>query len=154
MPREIITLQVGQCGNQIGTEFWKTVRSIVDVHGTMHADPPHPPPAPQRQSGHAHSLNATCRLRHAWYCNASLCHSQLCQEHGIGKDGVLQDFATQARLLMRLCPPGPPILPFVRTPSSEPILIILQLLLCRSQTPCSVLPAGRRQEGRLLLPGR
>lgn len=23
MPREIITLQVGQCGNQIGTEFWK-----------------------------------------------------------------------------------------------------------------------------------
>lgn len=23
MPREIITLQVGQCGNQVGTEFWK-----------------------------------------------------------------------------------------------------------------------------------
>ena len=23
MPREIITVQVGQCGNQIGTEFWK-----------------------------------------------------------------------------------------------------------------------------------
>ena len=23
MPREIITLQVGQCGNQIGREFWK-----------------------------------------------------------------------------------------------------------------------------------
>ena len=23
MPREIITLQVGQCGNQIGFEFWK-----------------------------------------------------------------------------------------------------------------------------------
>ena len=23
MPREIITLQVGQCGNQIGHEFWK-----------------------------------------------------------------------------------------------------------------------------------
>ena len=23
MPREIITLQVGQCGNQIGSEFWK-----------------------------------------------------------------------------------------------------------------------------------
>jgi tubulin gamma len=23
MPREIITLQVGQCGNQIGDEFWK-----------------------------------------------------------------------------------------------------------------------------------
>lgn len=23
MPREIITLQLGQCGNQIGSEFWK-----------------------------------------------------------------------------------------------------------------------------------
>lgn len=27
MPREIITLQVGQCGNQIGSEFWKKARS-------------------------------------------------------------------------------------------------------------------------------
>ncbi|AQK92693.1 gamma-tubulin1 [Zea mays] len=43
MPREIITIQVGQCGNQIGMEFWK----------------------------------------------------QLCLEHGIGKDGLLEDFATQ-----------------------------------------------------------
>lgn len=42
MPREIITLQVGQCGNQIGMEFWK----------------------------------------------------QLCVEHGINENGVLQDFAT------------------------------------------------------------
>jgi tubulin gamma len=23
MPREIISLQVGQCGNQVGSEFWK-----------------------------------------------------------------------------------------------------------------------------------
>lgn len=45
MPREIITLQVGQCGNQIGMEFWK----------------------------------------------------QLCLEHGINKDGILEDFATQVR---------------------------------------------------------
>ncbi|KAH8516910.1 hypothetical protein H0E87_005030 [Populus deltoides] len=43
MPREIITLQVVQCGNQIGMEFWK----------------------------------------------------QLCLEHGISKDGILEDFATQ-----------------------------------------------------------
>ena len=42
MPREIITLQVGQCGNQIGMEFWK----------------------------------------------------QLCLEHGINKNGILEDFAT------------------------------------------------------------
>ncbi|KAL1925620.1 uncharacterized protein VTP21DRAFT_503 [Calcarisporiella thermophila] len=43
MPREIITLQTGQCGNQIGMEFWK----------------------------------------------------QLCAEHGISKDGTLEDFATE-----------------------------------------------------------
>lgn len=48
MPREIITIQAGQCGNQsnfvniVGHEFWK----------------------------------------------------QLCAEHGIGRDGILQDFAT------------------------------------------------------------
>jgi tubulin gamma len=42
MPREIVTLQVGQCGNQIGSEFWK----------------------------------------------------QLCREHGISPDGILEDFAT------------------------------------------------------------
>jgi len=50
MPREIITLQVGQCGNQIGMEFWK----------------------------------------------------QLCLEHGINKDGILEDFATQVGLLFSL----------------------------------------------------
>ena len=37
----MITLQVGQCGNQIGTEFWK----------------------------------------------------QLCAEHGISKDGILEEYA-------------------------------------------------------------
>ena len=42
MPREIITLQCGQCGNQIGMEFWK----------------------------------------------------QLCLEHGISKEGTLEEFAT------------------------------------------------------------
>ncbi|KAL4508152.1 hypothetical protein ABPG72_021525 [Tetrahymena utriculariae] len=42
MPRDIITLQVGQCGNQIGMEFWK----------------------------------------------------QLCLEHGINQEGILQEYAT------------------------------------------------------------
>ncbi|KAJ1789103.1 gamma-tubulin [Coemansia sp. RSA 1938] len=42
MPREIITIQTGQCGNQIGAQFWQ----------------------------------------------------QLCQEHGISADGMLEDFAT------------------------------------------------------------
>jgi hypothetical protein len=44
MPREIITLQVGQCGNQIGMEFWKMIA----------------------------------------------------MEHGIGPDGMLEDFATHS----------------------------------------------------------
>lgn len=26
MPREIISVQVGQCGNQVGSEFWKKVK--------------------------------------------------------------------------------------------------------------------------------
>jgi len=43
MPREIITVQVGQCGNQVGTEFWK----------------------------------------------------RLCVEHGINKDGFLEDYAVE-----------------------------------------------------------
>ncbi|KAI1315625.1 gamma-tubulin [Mortierella claussenii] len=43
MPREIITIQAGQCGNQIGQEFW----------------------------------------------------GQLCAEHGISRDGTLEDFATE-----------------------------------------------------------
>ncbi len=30
MPREIVTLQVGQCGNQIGMEFW---RRLCTEHG-------------------------------------------------------------------------------------------------------------------------
>lgn len=30
MPREIITLQAGQCGNQIGMEFWK---QLIAEHG-------------------------------------------------------------------------------------------------------------------------
>lgn len=32
MPREIITLQVGQCGNQIGSEFWK---QLCAEHGIL-----------------------------------------------------------------------------------------------------------------------
>ncbi|KAI4198573.1 MAG: hypothetical protein LQ346_002726 [Caloplaca aetnensis] len=43
MPREIITIQAGQCGNSIGSQFWQ----------------------------------------------------QLCQEHGISRDGNLEDFATE-----------------------------------------------------------
>eukprot|EP01054_Gregarina_sp_Poly1_P007230 Gregarina_sp_Poly_1__7229@NODE_3975_length_798_cov_58_147743_g2578_i0_p2_GENE_NODE_3975_length_798_cov_58_147743_g2578_i0NODE_3975_length_798_cov_58_147743_g2578_i0_p2_ORF_typecomplete_len121_score13_92Tubulin/PF00091_25/3_9e23Misat_Tub_SegII/PF10644_9/3e08_NODE_3975_length_798_cov_58_147743_g2578_i0269631 len=32
MPREIVTLQVGQCGNQLGVEFWKR---LCAEHGVL-----------------------------------------------------------------------------------------------------------------------
>ncbi len=37
MPREIITLQVGQCGNQIGGEFWKQLcrEHGIEPNGTL-----------------------------------------------------------------------------------------------------------------------
>ena len=30
MPREIVHMQVGQCGNQVGTKFWET---LAQEHG-------------------------------------------------------------------------------------------------------------------------
>lgn len=41
MPREIITLQVGQCGNQIGGEFWKQLclEHGIDPTGQLKDDP-------------------------------------------------------------------------------------------------------------------
>lgn len=40
MPREIITLQVGQCGNQIGNEFWKKLCSehAISSEGVLNED--------------------------------------------------------------------------------------------------------------------
>lgn len=32
MPREIITLQIGQCGNQIGRQFWQ---SALEEHANV-----------------------------------------------------------------------------------------------------------------------
>ena len=68
MPREIICLQVGQCGNQVGSEFWKKVRVPgFDASGTCF----------------------TLALTDIFV--------QLCSEHGISKDGMLEEFATQVR---------------------------------------------------------
>ena len=46
MPREIITLQVGQCGNQIGGEFWKQLclEHGIQPDGLARSElPPQPP---------------------------------------------------------------------------------------------------------------
>ena len=34
MPRECVTVQIGQCGNQIGSRFWDMVLSEHANHGT------------------------------------------------------------------------------------------------------------------------
>ena len=41
MPREIITLQVGQCGNQIGSEFWKKLCVEHGINATFAMIPHH-----------------------------------------------------------------------------------------------------------------
>ena len=73
MPREIITLQVGQCGNQIGSEFWKKVRALAVLWAAVQA-----------------VMTAAVDMPFVSF--------QLCKEHGINKDGILEDFATQVRL--------------------------------------------------------
>ena len=60
MPREIITLQVGQCGNQIGGEFWKQLclEHGITPEGTLR-DPWEQHPSPQyTQSAAAHQGGA------------------------------------------------------------------------------------------------
>ena len=56
MPREIITLQVGQCGNQIGGEFWKQLclEHGISADGTLKELPdpsPSLPPSPFANAG-------------------------------------------------------------------------------------------------------
>lgn len=53
MPREIITLQVGQCGNQIGGEFWKQLclEHGIQPDGLLRDVPPSPRPQPTQTSG-------------------------------------------------------------------------------------------------------
>jgi len=54
MPREIITLQVGQCGNQIGGEFWKQLclEHGLDHDGSVKELPPKPVvPPPSSTTG-------------------------------------------------------------------------------------------------------
>lgn len=85
MPREIINIQVGQCGNQVGSEFWKKV-STANPYCTRR---------------HVPMVIAPFKNAHATFnCPAdtvpvAAAVHQLCQEHGISKDGMLEDFATQ-----------------------------------------------------------
>ena len=92
MPREIITLQAGQCGNQIGSEFWRKVGTEDAVICTMCSSFTLSFPYKNVLSRLLARLTTTLMMH--LLTSLSL---QLCQEHGISNDGILEDFATQAR---------------------------------------------------------
>ena len=57
MPREILTVQVGQCGNQLGCKMWDV---LVEEHLNAMLQPPAPPHAvPSSSSSSAFSLHPT-----------------------------------------------------------------------------------------------
>jgi tubulin gamma len=63
MPREIITLQVGQCGNQIGGEFWK---QLCLEHGITPEGKLRDPWENGTMTGHAHTPISTGTSSAPW----------------------------------------------------------------------------------------
>lgn len=61
MPREIITLQVGQCGNQIGGEFWKQLcrEHGIEPNGTLRSSSCDTATTDNSNNGIVNSLNST-----------------------------------------------------------------------------------------------
>lgn len=102
MPREVVSLHVGQCGNQIGSEFWKRVRHVEASHCNapdslwrcgwecmcaVHANKqsrPHCCAMRRRRTSHLF-LNLWCHPAAA----------QLCQEHALATDGTLEESAAE-----------------------------------------------------------
>jgi tubulin gamma len=66
MPREIITLQVGQCGNQIGGEFWKQLclEHGITPEGTLRDPWEHPLPHHQNQHHPSHMTSDAHHMMH------------------------------------------------------------------------------------------
>jgi hypothetical protein len=58
--REIVHIQGGQCGNQIGAKFWE-VRSVVSFAGGA--------PSAERQTQRTAEIQASVIIQHS-YCNA------------------------------------------------------------------------------------
>ena len=109
MPREIVTLQVGQCGNQVRAAevVWRPWRAAASRHdpGSLqatdrrlptllerpHGLPPLPPPLLAACGG---PLDRTCRPlppqigTEFW--------RKLCVEHGISNDGIVEEYAAAA----------------------------------------------------------
>ena len=127
MPREIVTLQVGQCGNQIGTEFWKKVR-VCAGYGTT-------------PGSHPNTHHTSCCLVAPQQPTLA---PQLCQEHGIDKEGILEDFATQVGVATPLSPAGHHI-PTLRVVTAKTSFSTRQMMNATSHAlSCSTLSHGRR----------
>lgn len=82
MPREIITVQVGQCGNQVGSEFWKR---LCQEHGINPYEQKYTHPKPTQVQSRA--APATCASR----STPLSMHLALCV---CFSDGVLEEYAT------------------------------------------------------------
>ena len=169
MPREIVTLQVGQCGNQVRRPTLCLLLRpdrMSQLPRLRHRRPCaahlwHCRPA---QLSHASTLRAPPNLRLAlsfW--------KKLCSEHGINNDGIVQEYATQvpadAGGCLPLCTRGAGLSQLATDPTSReeaspardaPLDQNLHPLY--AQPLNSFLPpplcAVWRPQGRVFLPGR
>lgn len=73
MPCEMITLQLGQCGNQ-SKYFWQNIASLFNLY--------------------AHKISYIYFLYVTYFLVGFEFWKRLCLEHGISPMGVLEDFAT------------------------------------------------------------
>ena len=55
--RELVCIQGGQCGNQIGAKFWEVVSDEHGIGATRPRRPVPSPPSPSRTTPHARRLH-------------------------------------------------------------------------------------------------
>ena len=55
--RELVAIQGGQCGNQIGAKFWEVVSDEHGIGATRPRRPVPSPPSPSRTTPHARRLH-------------------------------------------------------------------------------------------------
>jgi hypothetical protein len=87
MPREVVALHVGQAGNQIGSEFWRTVRQDSCTRKLC---------GQKIES----CIDSCCLRTLAWALWV-----QLCREHAIRSDGALNATQSASSQVRELCVP-------------------------------------------------
>lgn len=82
MPCEMITLQLGQCGNQ--SKFSYSFSTAVGSYMTL------------RRYTHAAYRSGVFRLTLFWFITVGFeFWKRLCAEHGINPEGILEEYATE-----------------------------------------------------------